>query len=101
MMSDNCLASLEEMLKPEWVCELSENSATNVSQVHLQVSADKQQPESLLQQDLSEGTSTDANEMQCFTDAGMITIDIMTKVQTSVLSVLHPFSEESLLGPDI
>ena len=45
MMLDDCLASLEETSKSERVCELSENSDTNVSQVHSQVSA-KQQPES-------------------------------------------------------
>ena len=80
-MLDDCLASLEETSKSERVCELSENSDTNVSQVHSQVSADKQQPESLLQQDLSEGTSTGDNKMQFFTDVGTITIEIMTEVQ--------------------
>ena len=66
MMLDDCLASLEETSKPERVYELSEKSDTNVSQVHSQVSGDKQQPESLLQQDLSKGTSIDVNEMQFF-----------------------------------
>ena len=64
----------------ERVCELSENSDINVSQVHSQVSADEQKPESLLQLDLSEGTSTDVNEMQSFTDVRTITIEITTEV---------------------
>ena len=79
-MLDDCLASREETSKPERVCELSENSDINVSQVHSQVSADEQKPESLLQLDLSEGTSTDVNEMQSFTDVRTITIEITTEV---------------------
>ena len=62
------------------MCELPEDADTNVSQVQSQVSADEQQPESLLQQDLSEGISTDVNEMQSFTDVGTIKIEIMTEV---------------------
>ena len=80
-MSDDCLASLEETSKSERVYELFEYSDTNVSQVQSQVSADEQQPESLLPQDLSEGISTDVNEMQSFTDVGTMTIEIMTEVQ--------------------
>ena len=68
------------MLKSERVCQLSENSDTNVSQVHSQVSADKQQPESLLQE-LSEGTSTDVNEMQFFTDVSSV-ISVFQRVTT-------------------
>ena len=64
-MLDDCLGSLEETSKSD--------SDSNVSQVHLQVSADKRLPESLLQQDLSEGTSADVNEMRFFTDVGTIT----------------------------
>ena len=79
-MLDDCLGSLEETSKSERVCELSENSVTNVSQMQSQESADKQQPESLKQQDLSEGTLADVNEMQSFTDVRTITIEIMTEV---------------------
>ena len=39
-MLDDCLASLEETSMSERMCELSENSDVNVSQVHSQVSAD-------------------------------------------------------------
>ena len=79
-MLDDYLASLEETSMSERVCELSENSDTNVSQVHSQVSADEQQPENLLQQHLSEATSTDVNEIQSFTDIRTITIEITTEV---------------------
>ena len=72
-MLDDCLGSLEETSKSD--------SDSNVSQVHSQVSADEQQPESLRQQDLYEGISADVNEMRFFTDVGTMTTDIMTEVQ--------------------
>ena len=73
-MLDDCLGSLEEMSKSD--------SDSNVSQLHSQVSADEQQPESLLLQDLSEGTSADVNEMRFFTDVGTIATEIMFLIRT-------------------